>query len=93
MKRIYCFINARGEGGRTDVLVEALCEDGDFLAAHRSSTAVSRMRASCSNARDRFHLRRTKLTPAFLEQGDSRVDRPRTPTVPRNLLSELRTSR
>jgi len=37
MKRIYCFVNARGQGGRTDVLVEALCEDGDFLASHRSS--------------------------------------------------------
>lgn len=37
MNRIYCFINARGQGGRTDVLVEALCEDGDFLASHRSS--------------------------------------------------------
>ena len=32
MRRIYCFVNARGQGGRTDVLVEALCEDGDFLA-------------------------------------------------------------
>jgi hypothetical protein len=28
-------INARGQGGRTDVPVEALCEDGDFLASHR----------------------------------------------------------
>jgi hypothetical protein len=37
MDKIYCFINARGQGGRTDVLVEALCEDGDFLASHRSS--------------------------------------------------------
>ena len=37
MRRIYCFVNARGQGGRTDVLVEALCEDGDFLASHRSS--------------------------------------------------------
>jgi hypothetical protein len=36
MIRIYCFINARGRDGCTDVLVEALCEDGDFLAAHRS---------------------------------------------------------
>jgi|ERR1700682_2236457 len=27
--------NARGQGGRTDVPVEALCEDGDFLASHR----------------------------------------------------------
>src|SRR3954449_10283628 len=37
MRRIYCFINARGQGGCMNVLVEALCEDGDFLASHRSS--------------------------------------------------------
>src|SRR4051794_38514153 len=37
IRRIYCFINARGQGGYTNVLVEALCEDGDFLASHRSS--------------------------------------------------------
>jgi hypothetical protein len=37
IRRIYCFINARGQCSCTNVLVEALCEDGDFLASHRSS--------------------------------------------------------
>ena len=32
MKRIYCFVNARGQGGRTDVLVEALCEPTRTIA-------------------------------------------------------------
>jgi hypothetical protein len=37
MDKIYCSINARGQSGRTDLLVEALCADGESLASHRLS--------------------------------------------------------